>query len=194
MLPDPNGVNTILFSCTNWNLAAPNESISINVYCQVAGANTQGGWQHSAIVTGDGSVSESTAVESTPPAVSTSFQTATNGVDLPPAVWFPYGVVNVVVSFNLSSGTHGTASLKSYGTHFGLHQPQLSIKLNGDRTAQIGFSAPAGLHVTLQSSPDLSTWLPLATILNTNSIDVMTIYFDPLNPNQQQKYYRLELP
>ena len=80
LAPDPSGANTILISCADWTLPMPNQSISMDIYFQVTAADIQGGWQHSAAVTGDGSVSESTTVESTPPAISTSFQTATSGV------------------------------------------------------------------------------------------------------------------
>jgi hypothetical protein len=194
--PDPNGANTILISCTNWDLTQPNENVSLNIYFQVTNADVQGGWQHYAAVSGDGSVSESTVVEASPPAVSISFQTATNGVDQPPRVWFADVPQNVVATISLSSGQNGTVSLKSYGTHFGLQFPQLSLALKGQDTVQLNFAAPAGLTLTLESSTNLSAlnWPTLATFLNTNSADMPTNYFDAIGSNKPHQFYRLSLP
>ncbi len=196
MRPDPNGANTILFACTNWSLDQPNESLSMDIYFQVTNADVQGGWQHYAAVSGDGSVSESTIVAASPPAISTSFQTATNGVDQPPRVWFADVPQNVTVTISLSSGQNGTASLRSYGTHFGLQFPQLSLALKGQGAVQLNFVAPAGLTTTLQSSSDLSApnWPVLATFLNTNSADMPINFLDAIGSNAPQKFYRLSLP
>jgi hypothetical protein len=195
LLPDSNGANTILISCTTWNLDQPGESIGTDIYFQVTGANVQGGWQHSAVATGDGSVSESTTVEANPPAVSTSFQTAATGVDMPLPVWFADAPQNVVVHISLSSGRAGTASLKSYGTHFGLRAPQLSgIALTRTNTVQISFVVPAGQTCTLHSSPDLFTWSALAAFTNTSGADMLKNYFDAVSVNPAQRFYPLSQP
>jgi hypothetical protein len=193
--PDPNGPNTILISCNNWNLGLPDESVSINIYFQVTGADVQGGWQHSTVATGDGSVSESTTVQVNPPAVSTSFQTANSGTDLGQEAWFAEAPQNVVVHITLSSGLNGTASLKSYGTHFGLQWPQLSgITLPATNKVQISFVVPVGQSCTLHSSPDLSNWSALGMFTNTSGTDKLTYYFDPISSSPLQKFYQLSLP
>lgn len=119
MRPDPQGPNTILFSCPYWVLNRPYQKFSIDIKFQVTGANVTGGWQHGAVATGDGRVEESTNVEVSPPAVSSSFQTATNGVDLTRSQFFDSGPHNCIVHIDLSTGQRGTANLRSYGTHFG---------------------------------------------------------------------------
>ncbi len=195
LAPDPNGTNTILIACPGWNLNQPDESVAIDIYFQVTGANVQGGWQHSAVATEDGSVSESTTVEANPPAVSISFRTATNGVDMPPAVWFADVPQNVAVHISLSSGQAGTASLASYGTHFGLRGPQLNgIKLAKTNSVEITLVVPAGQSCTLRWSPDLLNWLALAVFTNATGADMPTNYLDPISSSLSEKFYRLSLP
>jgi hypothetical protein len=192
--PDPNGANTILISCTNWNLTQPNVSLDMDIYFQVTGADIQGGWQHSAVVTGDGSVSESTIVQTTPRAVSTSFQTAAGGVDLPPAVWFADSPQDAVVHISLSSGQNGTASLRSYGTHFGLQFPSLSIAPKKPNSVQLGFVVPAGQACTLHASTNLFDWAALATVTNPGSTGILTNYPDPIGSAPSRRFYRVSLP
>ncbi|HVM47337.1 MAG TPA: hypothetical protein VMU04_04880 [Candidatus Acidoferrum sp.] len=194
LAPDPSGTNTILISCADWTLPAPNQSISMDIYFQATDADIQGGWQHSAAVTGDGSVSESTTVESTPPAVSTSFQTATNGVDPGQAAWFPDQPQNVTVHISLSSGNNGTASLRSYGTHFGLQFPTLNIAFKKPNNVQVSFVVAAGQTCTLQSAPDLLAWSDLFSLTNTNSTGVATNYLASIGSAPAQKFFRLRLP
>jgi hypothetical protein len=194
LAPDPSGANTILISCTNWTLPAPNESITMDIYFQVTNADIQGRWQHSAVVTGDGSVSETTTVESTPPAVSTSFQAGTNGVDLGLAAWFPDGPQNVVVQISLSSGQQGPASLKSYGTHFGLEFPTLGVAFEKPASVRVSFAAAAGETCALQASTNLVEWSDLFTLTNTNSTSLLTNYLAPIGSAASQEFFRLGLP
>ncbi|HUI40547.1 MAG TPA: hypothetical protein VL523_01115 [Terriglobia bacterium] len=116
---DPNGPYTLLFSSPDWALSKPHQSFSIDIKFQVSGATVTAGWQHGAETTEDAKVSESTTVQGNPAAVSSSFRTASDGADRAAPASFPGGAHDVVVNISASTGERGTASLRSYGTHFG---------------------------------------------------------------------------
>jgi hypothetical protein len=115
---DPSDPKTLLISCPFWALNQPGQSISIDLRFQVTGANVQESEQYHASATGDAQISQSLTVAGNPPAVSTSFRTATNGVNLPPAAWFSEGSHDVVVHISLLAGQKGTAVLRSYRMRF----------------------------------------------------------------------------
>jgi hypothetical protein len=115
---DPSGPDTLLISSPFWALNQPGQSISIDIRFQVTGANVQESEQYRASATGDARISQSITVEGNPPTVSTSFRTATDGVNLPPPAWFAEGPHDVVVHISLVSGQKGTAVLRSYRMRF----------------------------------------------------------------------------
>jgi hypothetical protein len=115
---DPSGPDTLLISCPFWALNQPGQSISIDIRFQVTGANVQESEQYRASATGDARISENITVEGNPPAISTSFRTATGGVNLPPPAWFAEGPHDVVVHISLLTGQKGTAVLRSYRMRF----------------------------------------------------------------------------
>ena len=111
---DPSDPKSLLISCPFWALNQPGQSISIDIRFQVTGANVQESEQYHASATGDAQISQSLTVAGNPPAVSASFRTAANGVNLPPAAWFSEGPHDVVVHISLLAGQKGTAVLRSY--------------------------------------------------------------------------------
>ena len=115
---DPSDPRTLQISCPFWALNQPGQSISIDIRFQVTDANVQEGEQYHASATGDAQISESIAVAGKPPAVSTSFRTATSGVNLPPPAWFAEGPHDVVIHISLLAGQQGTAVLRSYRMRF----------------------------------------------------------------------------
>ena len=115
---DPSDPKTLLISCPFWALNQPGQSVNIDIRFQVTGANVQEGEQYHASATADAQISQSLTVGGNPPAVSASFRTATDGVNLPPPAWFAEGSHDVVVHISLSAGQKGTAVLRSYRMRF----------------------------------------------------------------------------
>lgn len=115
---DPGDPKSLLISCPFWALNQPGQSISIDIRFRVNGANVGEGEQYHASATGDARISQSLTVAGNPPAVSSSFRTATDGVNLPPPAWFPEGPHDVVVHISLQAGQTGTAVLRSYRMRF----------------------------------------------------------------------------
>jgi hypothetical protein len=125
---DPSDPKSLLVSCPFWALNQPGQSITIDIRFQVKGANVVESEQHHASATGDAQVSQSLTVSGNPPAVSTSFRTASGGVNLPAPAWFSEGPHDVVVHISLSAGQKGTAVLRSYRMRFANRERPAGIK------------------------------------------------------------------
>jgi len=70
--------------------------------------------------------------------------------------------------------------------------PTLAISLSGTNGLNIVGSGNAGQPCRLLSSPDMSTWLPIAT--NQIGSDGTVLFYDTCAPGGACRYYRLVMP